>query len=86
MGFYAPHTILWDAYRHDVDVQRVDVNRSVWDCTVEGERILRLGFRMVDGLGAVSAAVLPEARGSGFYQSIADFIRRSCATLDVGPT
>ena len=82
MGFYAPHTILWDAYRHDVDVQRVDVNRSVWDCTVEGERILRLGFRMVDGLGAVSAAVLTEARGSGFYQSIADFIRRTGLNRD----
>lgn len=82
MGFYAPHTILWDAYRHDVDVQRVDVNRSVWDCTVEGERSLRLGFRMVDGLGAVSAAVLTAARGAGFYQSIADFIRRTGLNRD----
>ena len=35
MGFYAPHTLIWDAARHDVPVLPVDVNRSAWECTLE---------------------------------------------------
>jgi error-prone DNA polymerase len=35
MGFYAPHTLVWDAYRHGVRVLPVDVNASAWDCTLE---------------------------------------------------
>ncbi len=35
MGFYAPHTIIWDAHRHDVRVLPVDVNASEWECGVE---------------------------------------------------
>jgi error-prone DNA polymerase len=35
MGFYAPHTLIWDAHRHGVRVLPVDVNRSAWECTLE---------------------------------------------------
>jgi error-prone DNA polymerase len=35
MGFYAPHTVVWDAHRHGVAVLPVDVNRSEWECTLE---------------------------------------------------
>ncbi|MGE3912760.1 MAG: DNA polymerase III subunit alpha, partial [Chloroflexota bacterium] len=35
MGFYAPHTLIWDAHRHGVRVLPVDVNASSWDCTLE---------------------------------------------------
>ena len=35
MGFYAPHTVLWDAHRHGIPVLPVDVNRSRWECTLE---------------------------------------------------
>jgi error-prone DNA polymerase len=35
MGFYAPHTLVWDASRHGVRVLPVDVNASTWDCTLE---------------------------------------------------
>ena len=35
MGFYAPHTLLWDAHRHGVRVLPVHVNRSAWESTLE---------------------------------------------------
>ena len=35
MGFYAPHTLIWDAHRHGVRVLPVDVNASTWDCALE---------------------------------------------------
>ncbi|HTZ35027.1 MAG TPA: error-prone DNA polymerase [Stellaceae bacterium] len=35
MGFYAPAQIVRDAREHGVAVLPVDVNRSLWDCTLE---------------------------------------------------
>ncbi|MBI3184836.1 MAG: error-prone DNA polymerase [Myxococcales bacterium] len=35
MGFYAAHTLVDDARRHGVEVRRIDVQRSGWDCTLE---------------------------------------------------
>ena len=36
MGFYAVHTLVDDARRHGVEVRGLDVNRSDWNCTLEG--------------------------------------------------
>ena len=35
MGFYAPSQLVQDARRHGVEVRRVDVMWSDWDCTLE---------------------------------------------------
>src|SRR5437870_11470683 len=35
MGFYAPGQIVRDAREHGVEVRPVDVNFSLWDCTLE---------------------------------------------------
>ena len=35
MGFYAPAQLIRDAREHGVDVRPVDVNHSLWDCTLE---------------------------------------------------
>jgi len=37
MGFYAPSQIVRDAQEHGVEVREVDVNKSDWDCTLEGD-------------------------------------------------
>ena len=70
MGFYAPAQIVRDAREHGVEVRPVDVNRSVWDHTLEpgadGEMALRLGFRQVKGLREEAMARLVAARGNGF--------------------
>ncbi len=36
MGFYQPAQLVRDARDHGVDIRDVDVNFSVWDCTLEG--------------------------------------------------
>ena len=56
MGFYAPAQIVRCAVDHGVEAREVDINHSLWDCTLEpvkeaGEAFaLRLGMRQVDGL------------------------------------
>src|SRR5687767_13625942 len=84
MGFYAPHTLLWDAHRHNVPVLPVDVNLSDWECTLEAlpgvppkEPAIRLGFREVTGLGPAAKAVIERERPRGPFTSLADFIART---------
>ncbi|RWA63279.1 error-prone DNA polymerase [Mesorhizobium sp.] len=36
MGFYQPAQLVRDARDHGVEVREVDINHSVWDCTLEG--------------------------------------------------
>ena len=53
MGFYAPAQIVRDAREHGVEAREVDVNLSLWDCTLEP----------VDGGGAASS--IPPLDGEG---------------------
>ena len=81
MGFYAPAQIVRDAREHGVEVCPVDVNASEWDCTLEpaaggGGFALRLGLRLVKGLGEDAARRLVESRGNG-YREAADVPRRA---------
>ncbi|MDX8527244.1 error-prone DNA polymerase [Mesorhizobium sp. MSK_1335] len=36
MGFYQPAQLVRDARDHGVEVREVDINHSIWDCTLEG--------------------------------------------------
>lgn len=68
MGFYAPAQIVRDARQHGVMVLPVDVNHSMWDCTLEragGAMALRLGLRQVDGFPEHAAARMVAAREAG---------------------
>ena len=80
MGFYAPAQIVRDAREHGVAVLPVDVNASLWDCTLEGEGepfSLRLGLRQIDGLPEHVAAALVNAREAGGpFRDIADLRAR----------
>jgi error-prone DNA polymerase len=63
MGFYHPAVLVKDAQRHGLRVLPVDVNRSEWDCTIEGpDRALRLGLRYVRGLRAEAGKRVAEAK------------------------
>ncbi len=77
MGFYAPAQLVGDARRHGVEVRPADVNFSHWDCTLEGERILRLGLRLVRGLAEKDAAAIVRARAAGPFETIDQFARRA---------
>jgi error-prone DNA polymerase len=50
MGFYHPATLVKDAQRHNVLFAPIDVQHSMWDCTVEAGGRLRLGLRYASGL------------------------------------
>ncbi len=79
MGFYAPAQIVGDARRHGVTVLPVDVNTSLWDCTLEatGDGVaLRLGLRLIRGFAEGDADLLVAARGQG-YHSVHDLARRA---------
>ena len=81
MGFYAPAQIVRDAREHGVEVRPVDVNASEWDSTLEpaaegGGYALRLGLRLVKGLGEEPARRLVAARANG-YREGADVPRRA---------
>src|ERR1700675_838968 len=82
MGFYAPAQIVRDARDHGVEVRPVCVNASRWDCTLEptgdeGWFAVRLGMRMVKGLGNADAAAIVGTRADQPFVSVDDLWRRA---------
>ena len=82
MGFYAPAQIVRDAREHGVEVRPVCINASRWDCTLEpidddGRLAVRLGLRLVKGLGNAEAACLISYREDRPFASLDDFWRRA---------
>jgi error-prone DNA polymerase len=70
-----------DAERHDVEVLPARVDASDWDCTLEGpDRALRLGLRLIRGLGEEAGRRLETARRQRPFATIEDMIAR--AALD----
>jgi error-prone DNA polymerase len=76
MGFYAPAQLVQDAQRHGVAVLPPDVGASQWDCTLQAGA-LRLGLRMVGGLGEAAAGRIVAARAAGGFASVEDFAHRA---------
>jgi len=83
MGFYAPAQVVRDALDHGVAVRSVCVNESRWDCTLEPSNetkpglAVRLGLRMVNGLGNAHGARLVAHRGDASYSSVEETWRRA---------
>jgi error-prone DNA polymerase len=73
MGFYSAAQLIQDARRHDVEVRKVDVNASAWDCTLEasdnGLAALRLGLRQIKGLSEDAGSRIVVARPEYGYTS-----------------
>jgi error-prone DNA polymerase len=96
MGFYSPSALVQDAARHGVEVRDVCAAKSDWDSTLEEpgpgsslapgapgrERALRLGFRLVKGLGQARVAEWLSARQKKTWQSLDDLVERSCIRRD----
>ncbi|MBL8831170.1 MAG: error-prone DNA polymerase [Rhodospirillales bacterium] len=77
MGFYAPAQIVRDAQEHGVTACPPCVDASVWDCTLEDARTLRLGLRQINGLSQAAADALVAARPADGYRGPADLARRA---------
>ncbi len=83
MGFYSPHTLVGDAQRHGVTVRPVDIRHSRFECIVEPDGAVRLGYRYVEGLGEAHRERLDEALARGPYRSLEDFCRRTRLPINV---
>jgi len=79
MGFYSVSSILKDAQRHGVEVLPIRVERSDWDCTLEGPSV-RVGMRQVKGLGEEAGRRVEAARKERTFDGIEDL--RARAGLD----
>ncbi|WP_437625158.1 DNA polymerase III subunit alpha [Sorangium sp. So ce1151] len=83
MGFYSPSALVQDAQRHGVEVRPVCVVRSAWDTTLEPGAepstgpALRLGMRLVKGLGEAAVASIMAAREDAPFKSLPDLVRRA---------
>ncbi len=81
MGFYSPSTLLQDAQKHGVEVRAVCIERSDWDCTLEtsddGTPAIRIGLRLVRGLGEVSGRRIVQARTQRMFTTIEELSARA---------
>lgn len=89
LGFYTPRQLVADAQRHGVTVLPVDVSHSDWDCTLHdlhgatsgatpgAPPAVRLGLRLVNGLGPVAARRLVQARARGPWRDVVDLGHRA---------
>ena len=88
MGFYSPASLIRDAQRHGVSVRDVDVCFSFWDSSLEEalpagdatqrpKRALRLGLRLIKGLGESAARRIEAARNEWRFANMEDAIRRA---------
>jgi error-prone DNA polymerase len=84
MGFYAPAQIIRDAQNHGVRCLPIDVSHSRWDCHLEtdaasaGGKAIRLGLRLVSGLGEAAGEVIAGCiEKHGPPRTLEDLWRRS---------
>ena len=91
MGFYSPAQLVQDAKRHQVPVYPVDINHSDWDHQLvvgpaPGEpHGIRLGLRLIKGLGSEAARRLVQQRPPAGYrhtQELADMTRLGSRELE----
>ncbi len=87
LGFYSPRALVADAQRHGVQVLPADVTRSDHDCTLERPEdaepgavappAVRLGFRLVKGVGREDGLRIERARAERPFRDLADLARRT---------
>jgi error-prone DNA polymerase len=76
MGFYPVGSLIQDARRHGVQVRPIDVLHSRWDTTLEPcdappqPSALRLGLRLIKGLGPKARDAIERARRTDALGSI----------------
>ncbi|NCT83776.1 MAG: error-prone DNA polymerase [Comamonadaceae bacterium] len=85
LGFYSPGQLIQDARRHDVEVRPIDVNHSDRDSTLEPREGLhqpavRLGLRLVGGLGDEAARRIEGARRQRQFEHPQDLAHRARLT------
>ena len=82
MGFYHPSTLVKDAQRHGQRIKPIDVLKSNWLCTIEGDvsardASIRLGLLYVAGLREEAGKAIGRERCREPFQSIDELRRRT---------
>ncbi len=88
MGFYSASQLIQDATKNGVNVLPVDINESDWDCTLVYDSLagkgrtrattfLRLGFRVVSGIGREVGEHLVACRGANPFADMRDLVQRT---------
>jgi error-prone DNA polymerase len=88
MGFYSASQLTQDAIKNGVNVLPVDINASHWDSTLVYDNLptqkrsrsttfLRLGFRVISGMGEAAAQSIVDCRSSAPFTSIRDVVQRT---------
>jgi error-prone DNA polymerase len=85
MGFYSPSQLVQDAQRHHILILPTDVNHSDWDHQLLSsddarQPPIRLGLRLVKGLGQAAGKRISDVRRQRAFINLADLRRR--ASLD----
>ena len=81
MGFYSLDALGRDARRNGIRTLLPDVNKSQVACSAEGDD-LRIGLGFVRSWGTeIAERIVAEREKSGPYASLADFLRRTPASL-----
>jgi error-prone DNA polymerase len=75
MGFYAPAQLVRNAQEHGVEVQRIDVNESAWDCTLEPVDLKSRKSQRPEEDSADLVSKPAGANASGSYETSAHDIR-----------
>ena len=81
LGFYTPAQLIADAQRHGVEVLPVDLNSSLWECTLEKNTskkfAIRLGLCMVRGLRQNDGLLIAsEKQSNGRFKDQSELVRR----------
>ena len=81
MGFYQPAQLVQDARRHGVTVLPADIRYSDWNCALQRDTghtpLLRLGLRLVKGLGQQAAERITSARSTRPFTDTQDLYTRA---------
>jgi error-prone DNA polymerase len=77
MGFYSPATIVKDGKQHSVKFRPVCALRSQWQCTIEADNSIRLGFCVVQGFSQTHGIALLQERERRPFSSMEDFKARA---------
>jgi DNA polymerase-3 subunit alpha/error-prone DNA polymerase len=77
MGFYSPRALIMDAQRHQVKFRSVDIQKSIYDYTLEDGEV-RAGLRAVYGLKEKHTEQLVQERdANGPFKDLPDLIKRT---------
>jgi error-prone DNA polymerase len=83
MGFYRTDTLVYDALRRGVKILPVSFEHSEWDCFLESPGVVRLGFRVVRGLGQKAVTDLILERTKKPFTGINDLLKRTHIRRDI---